>query len=87
MNTKYMLVVLHVSLPPLTPPHVPPAGDGGSIESHDQLEHSPVADILGAHTRTVNRCTRCLHEIHKDTTSLLLNMTYPDYLPGEEGTY
>lgn len=48
------------------------------IEHQDKQEFSPVADIFGSHTISINRCTRCCHEIHKDTTSLLVNLSYPE---------
>lgn len=53
--------------------------DGKTIECQDKREFSPVADIFGSHTVSVNRCTRCNHEIHKETTSLLVNLSYPEF--------
>lgn len=48
------------------------------IEHQDKQEFSPVADIFGSHTISINKCTRCCHEIHKATTSLLVNLSYPE---------
>ncbi|XP_071541540.1 PAN2-PAN3 deadenylation complex catalytic subunit PAN2 isoform X1 [Panulirus ornatus] len=56
--------------------------DKSTVERQDKREHSPVAVIFGSHVVSINKCTRCNFEIHKDTTSLLVNLTFPELLEG-----
>lgn len=53
-----------------------------SMDRQDKREHSPVAAIFGAHVVSINKCTKCSYEIHKDTTSLLVNLAFPEVING-----
>lgn len=53
-----------------------------SMERQDKQEHSPVSAIFGAHVVSINKCTKCSYEIHKDTTSLLVNLAFPEVISG-----
>ncbi|XP_042210473.1 PAN2-PAN3 deadenylation complex catalytic subunit PAN2-like isoform X4 [Homarus americanus] len=56
--------------------------EGNTIDRQDKREYSPVANIFGSHVVSINKCARCNHEIHKDTTSLLVNLNFPDVMDG-----
>lgn len=53
-----------------------------STERQDKREHSPVSSIFGAHVVSINKCTKCSFEIHKETTSLLVNLAFPEVIDG-----
>lgn len=55
---------------------------GNTVEKQDKQEYSPVGVIFGSHVVSINKCTKCSHEIHKDTTSLLVNLTFPEVIEG-----
>ncbi|KAK4294090.1 hypothetical protein Pmani_033259 [Petrolisthes manimaculis] len=56
--------------------------EGSTVQSQDKIENSPLASIFGAHVVSINKCTKCSFEIHKNTTSLLVNLNFPEVTEG-----
>lgn len=53
-------------------------------ETLDKPETSPVSEIFGANVTSINKCSRCCHQIEKDVTSLTVNLSFHESASGKK---
>lgn len=57
------------------------------LETNEKPEASPVTDIFGTNITSINKCTRCFHQVEKDITSLTLNLSFHESANGKIGVF
>lgn len=66
--------------------HILDAASKLVLEAMEKPETSPVSEIFGANVTSINKCSRCCHQIEKDVTSLTVNLSFHESASGKKFT-